>query len=117
MLYRIDIEKMEFRAYHGCYDLEQQVGNRFEVDLELTAELGRVAEDDDVGQAVNYLTVYETVRETMACKQRTIERVARNIIRAVRDRFPAVVGVRCRVAKVAPPLGGKVRRVSVTLED
>ena len=61
MQYRIDLEGMEFRAYHGCYDLERKVGNRFVVDLELTTELGRVA-------------------------------------------------------KMAPPLGGKVRSVSVTLE-
>ena len=32
---------MEFRALHGCYELERKVGNRFTVDLEgqtLTAE-------------------------------------------------------------------------------
>lgn len=116
MLYRIELEGMEFRAYHGCYDLERKVGNRFTVDLELTTELGRVAEDDDVGQAVNYLTVYETVREVMAVEQRTIERVSQNIIDRLCERFPAIVGVRCKVTKLAPPLGGKVRGVSVTLE-
>ena len=40
MLYDIELTRMEFRAYHGCYDLEQQVGNRFTVDLVITAELG-----------------------------------------------------------------------------
>ena len=57
MLYDIRLEGMEFRAYHGCYDLEQRVGNRFVVDMKITVELGRVAEDDDVRRAVNYLTV------------------------------------------------------------
>lgn len=115
MLYDIRLEGMEFRAFHGCYDLEQLVGNRFVVDMKITVALGRVAEDDDVTQAVNYLTVYEMVRETMAVKQRTIERVARNIIEAVRGRFPQIEAVECRVTKLAPPLGGKVERVSVTL--
>lgn len=115
MLYDIRLEGMEFRACHGCYDLEQRVGNRFVVDLKITVELGRVAEDDDVTQAVNYLTVYGLVRETMAVTQRTVERAACNIIGAVRERFPQVETVECRVAKIAPPLGGKVERVSVTL--
>ncbi|MCI5716860.1 MAG: dihydroneopterin aldolase [Alistipes sp.] len=115
MLYDIRLEGMEFRAYHGCYDLEQLVGNRFVVDMKITVDLGRVAGDDDVTKAVNYLTVYELVRETMAVKQRTIERVACNIIAAVRGRFPQIEAVECRVAKLAPPLGGKVDRVSVTL--
>lgn len=115
MLYDIRLEGMEFRAYHGCYDLEQRVGNRFVVDMKITVELGRVAEDDDVRRAVNYLTVYELVRAAMAVKQRTIERVACNIIASVRERFPQVEAVECRVTKLAPPLGGKVERVSVML--
>lgn len=107
---------MEFHAYHGCYDLEQQVGNRFCVELTLTTELGEVAAEDNVEKAVNYLDVYESVERQMRIKQRTIERVAMNIITAIRAEFPAVCGVRCTVAKMAPPLGGKVGRVSVTLE-
>lgn len=116
MEYRIVLDSMEFHAYHGCYELERRVGNRFAVDLEITAELGRVAEDDDVTQAVNYLTVYEIVREQMALTQHTVERVARNIIGAVRTRYPQIVRLRCSVAKLAPPLGGKVRSVRVVLE-
>ena len=116
MLYTIRLQDMEFRAYHGCYDLEREVGNRFNVQLAVTAELGEVADRDEVEIAVNYLAVYETVREQMAVKQRTIERVAQNIIRAVRGRFPQIVEMECTVAKLAPPLGGKVGRVSVTLK-
>ena len=116
MRYEIRLSDMEFHAYHGCYDLEQQVGNRFCVELTLTTELGEVAAEDNVEKAVNYLDVYESVERQMRIKQRTIERVAMNIITAIRAEFPAVCGVRCTVAKMAPPLGGKVGRVSVTLE-
>ena len=116
MLYTIRLQQMEFRAYHGCYDLEQQVGNRFIVELTITTPLGEVATEDAVEKAVNYLTVYETVREVMRIKCRTIERVAQNIISAVRELYPEIVEVECMVAKLAPPLGGKIGKVSVTLE-
>ena len=116
MLYTIDLQGMEFHAFHGCYDLEQRVGNRFEVTLSITTELGGIAAHDAVEEAVNYLTVYEIVRERMAVTQRTIERVATNIIEALHARFPAVRHVRCTVAKLAPPLGGKIARVSGTLD-
>lgn len=116
MEYTITLAGMEFRAFHGCYDLEQRVGNRFEVNLTVTAELGTVAEHDAVEEAVNYLTLYETVREVMARTQRTVERVTMNVIDAVYERFPQVRHVRCTVEKIAPPLGGKVRKVGVTLE-
>ena len=107
---------MEFRAYHGCYDLEQIVGNRFIVELTITTELGVVADEDAVEKAVNYLTVYEIIREVMRIKCRTIERVAQNIIGAVKEQFPQIVEMECSVAKLAPPLGGKIGRVSVTLK-
>lgn len=116
MEYRIILERMEFRALHGCYELERKVGNRFTVDLEIVTELGNVAAEDSVEQAVNYLTVYELVREQMRITQRTIERVSMNIIEALFASFPQIRHVKCRVSKLAPPLGGKLDRVSVVLE-
>ena len=116
MLYTIHLQEMEFRAFHGCYDLEQKVGNRFVVDMQITTELGCVADEDAVEKAVNYLTVYEITREVMRKTCRTIEAVAQNIIIAVKQRYPQIVEIECSVAKLAPPLGGKVGRVSVTLK-
>ena len=115
-MYTIELEGLEFRAFHGCYELERQTGSHFEVSLRITTELGTVAEDDDVTQAVNYLTVYEVVREEMRRTQHTIERVAQNIIDALHSRFPQICDLECRVTKIAPPLGGKVARVSVVLK-
>lgn len=116
-LYTINLEGMDFHAFHGCYELERLTGSHFEVSLRIVSPLGRVAEDDDVTQAVNYLTVYETVREQMAVTQHTIERVAQNIINALHGSFKQIVAVECTVTKIAPPLGGKVDRVSVTLKS
>ena len=116
MLYTIDLQGMEFHAFHGCYDLEQRVGNRFEVTLSITTELGGIAAHDAVEEAVNYLTVYEVVSLQMRITQRTIERVAMNIIEAVYASFRQVRHVKCTVSKLAPPLGGKLEKVSVVLE-
>ena len=116
MEYKILLTRMEFRAFHGCYDLEQQVGNRFAVDVEITAELGDAAREDDVRKTVNYLTAYEVVEMQMRITQHTIERVATNIIEAIYATFPQVRHVKCTVSKLAPPLGGKLEKVSVVLE-
>jgi len=116
MEYKILLTRMEFRAFHGCYDLEQQVGNRFAVDVEITAELGDAAREDDVRKTVNYLTAFEEVERQMKVTQRTIERAALNIIDGLYAAFPQIRHVKCSVAKLAPPLGGKIERVSVVLE-
>ena len=116
MIFTIRLENMEFRAGHGCYDLEQQVGNRFRVDVVISTPLGNLPQSDDVTQAVNYLTVYEIVERTMQRTQRTIEAAASNIIEAIKEEFPQIVEVECTVSKIAPPLGGKIDKVSVTLK-
>ena len=114
-MYTIELEGMDFHAFHGCYELEQQTGSHFEVSLRITTELGEVVSTDDVTKAVNYLTVYEVVREQMQRTQCTIECVAQNIIDALHLRFSQICETECRVTKLAPPLGGKVARVSVVL--
>ena len=114
-LYTIELEGMDFHAFHGCYPLERRTGCHFEVGLRIGVPLGNVAERDDVGATVNYLSVYETVRGQMSVPRHTIECVAGNIIAALKERFPQIETVECRVTKIAPPLGGKVARVSVTL--
>ncbi|EKC61531.1 dihydroneopterin aldolase [human gut metagenome] len=52
----------------------------------------------------------------MRVTQRTIERVSMNIMDALYARFPQIRHIRCTVSKLAPPLGGKLEKVSVVLE-
>ena len=114
-IYTIRLDGIYVRAFHGCYDLEQQVGNRFRVDITIRTPLCDLPATDDVTQAVNYLTVFEIVERTMQRTQRTIEAAASNVIAAIKEAFPQIVEVECTVAKIAPPLGGKIDKVSVTL--
>lgn len=115
MIYTITLEDMEFKAYHGCYELEKVVGNRFLVNLTLDAELDEAAREDNVAKTVNYLGVYSVVAECMNHKSDILENVALRIVEALYAAFPQLERVCITVSKLAPPLGGKVRKVSVTL--
>ena len=101
----IELEIMEFHACHGCYALEQVVGNRFLVNVTIEADLSKPARTDNVADTINYLTVFETVREQMKIPSHILEHVARRIIDAIRLRFPLCEKIRVKVSKLAPPLG------------
>ena len=116
MLATLTLEEMEFRAGHGCYDMDKIVGNRFTVNLSITAEIGDAARNDDIAGTVNYLNVYHEVEKQMAATSDIIENVAVRIIDAVYDNFEGIKHVKVTVSKLAPPLGGKIKRVSATLE-
>ena len=111
----IEIENMEFYAFHGCYDTEKRVGNRFLVSLWLNADLDRPAAGDRVADTINYLDVYETVAAEMAVVSNILEHVAARIVEAVYARFPQLGKVTVKVSKLSPPLGGPVAKASVVL--
>lgn len=112
----IELNDMEFRAGHGCFPLERKVGGRFVVDLRVEAEIGDAAARDDVEATIDYLRLYEVVAAQMAIPSNIIESVAERIAAAIRERFGAqILSVEVSVAKLAPPLGGKVGSVRATI--
>lgn len=111
----IEIENMEFYAFHGCYDTEKRVGNHFLVSLRLETDLDAAAATDRIAETVNYLEVYQTVAAEMAVVSNLLEHVAGRIIEAVYARFPQVRKATVKVSKLTPPLGGPVGKSSVTL--
>lgn len=115
LLATIELEEMEFYARHGCYDLEKRVGNRFRVDLSITYDAARAAKGDDVASSVNYLDVYNLVRRQMDIPSNILENVAKRIADELKSAFPAIESLRVKVSKIAPPLGGKTGKVSVTV--
>ena len=116
MLFTIKLNQMEFKAYHGCYELEKKVGNRFEVNVEFDARLEGAARADNVTKTVNYVTVYNIVQEQMLQASDIVENVALRIAETLKKEFKLIERVRVSVAKLAPPIGGKVRDVAVVIE-
>ena len=111
----IELENMEFRAFHGCYDLEKVVGSRFRVDVAIEAEIGDAAAHDSLKGTVNYARVYEVIHAQMMIPSDIIENVALRIIDAIREKFPETLRVTAKVAKIAPPIAGKIGQVSVSI--
>lgn len=112
----IQLENMEFYAYHGCFAEEQVVGNRFLVDVTVDIDTTNAQHTDRIDDTVNYQHVYNVVNAEMQVKSRLLEHVAERIAAAIHGSFPQVKSVRVKVSKMNPPLGGSIERVSVTLD-
>ncbi len=115
----IEIEGMEFFAYHGCFREERVIGTRFMVDISIEADTVEAENTDDLKHTVNYQAVYKLIKAEMAEKSHLLEHVGRRIIRAIREHHPEAGTIRVKIMKLNPALaeGGKVHHVSVTLED
>jgi len=58
---KITLEGLEFFAYHGYYDEEQKIGNKYSVDLTVYADLSEAAAEDKLSKTINYETLYNLV--------------------------------------------------------
>lgn len=114
---QIALEGMEFFAFHGFYDEEQKIGNKYGVDLYIDTDLRRAAESDDLHQTVNYEVLYKLVLAEMKAPARLLEHLGHRIIDKVYDKFPFVALVKVQVYKYNPPLGGICKWAKVSLEE
>lgn len=110
----IEIEQMEFYAFHGCYKQEQIVGNRFLVDLVFETDIEKASKSDKIDHTISYLDVYQVVKEQMAIHSDILEHVGDRILTAIKNNFPSIVKATVKVTKCNPPLGGAIRGVSVS---
>jgi len=114
---KIQLENMEFYAYHGCFKEEQIIGTRFIVDLEIETDTTKAEVSDHLTDTLNYQAIYQAVRREMDEKSHLLEHVARRIINAVTSGFPGINHIRVKVSKLNPPVGGKMHQVSMVLEQ
>jgi len=61
----IELEGMEFKAYHGCLEQEKVRGNSFTVDFRGELDLSAAAESDNLNDTLNYGEIYDLVAEEM----------------------------------------------------
>ncbi len=111
----IEIEEMEFYAYHGHYEEERIVGNRFVLDLVIEGDCDTAAKSDSIKDALNYQTAYKVIREQMKQKSHLLENIAQRILDALFENIKNIKKASIKVRKMNPPMGGQIKSVSVTL--
>lgn len=114
-LTEISVEGMDFYAYHGCFKEETLIGTNFTVDISLKADTQKAESQDCLEGTLNYVEVYQKVKAQMMIPSKLIEHVAARIRDSVMKDFPQVCWIKVKVAKLNPPIGEKIREVSVVL--
>ncbi|WP_448528047.1 dihydroneopterin aldolase [Raineya sp.] len=112
----ISLEEMEFFAYHGFYEEEQKIGNKYSVDVHIEANVSRAVYSDKLADTLNYEAVYQIVAEEMQKPTRLLEHLAQRIIDSILQKFSMAEKVSVSVSKFNPPVGGVCRKAKVFLQ-
>jgi dihydroneopterin aldolase len=114
---KIQIEGIKIYAYHGCKDEEASVGGNYQVDVSIEADLSKPAQSDKLSDTIDYVKVYEIVRNEMSKRSKLIEHVAKRIIDALKKNLQGIKYAEVKVTKLNPPINGVVENVSVILSE
>ena len=111
----IEIEGMQFYAFHGHFEAERVVGNNFQVDLHFKTDCSKAAMSDNLNDTVNYQKVYDIVKKEMETPSHLLEHVAQRILDSLFLAFPEISDTKVKISKLNPPMGGEIEKVSITL--
>jgi dihydroneopterin aldolase len=104
---RIHLKNMAFYGYHGHHPEENALGQRFLVDLVLTADAAEAARADHLAATVDYVRVYELCRKVVEQERvKLLETLAARIMDAILRECPRVNRVEIMIRKPAAPIPG-----------
>lgn len=107
-LLKLSIKNAVFYAYHGVKAEEQDLGGKYEVDLDLYYDAQKAIINDSVKFAINYEDALLCAEEIILNENyHLIETVTSEIANSLFDKFPILQKVTVKVRK----LGAPIRRV------
>jgi len=110
----IRIKNASFYAYHGVASDEQNLGGKFEVDLEIRGDFSKAKKSDSLKDTINYESVYSFLQSSVTNKKYyLLETLANNIVEGLIREFPIIKSVSVVVRKWHPPVKGVVDYVEV----
>lgn len=111
--YRISLENIVLYGHHGATESERELGQRFEIDVEIIADLSEAVASDSMKKTVNYEKVFRLVEsEVVHEKYHLLESLADKIARDVLEEFSALQAV-VRIRKPSVPIAGSIDHVEV----
>ena len=111
----IQIEGMEFYAFHGHFKEEQIVGNKFIIDLEIETDLEAAGLSDRLEDATDYVVACGVVKQEMEKKSKLLEHIGRRILDSLFLNLKGIKRAKVKIRKMNPPVGAKVGSVSVVM--
>ena len=103
---KIRLKNIIFYAHHGYYKAEREMGQKFEIDIEVSCDLSHSAETDDLNKTIDYAKIYSIAQETFSnYKFKLLETVA-EIMATEILKLEGVLDIKINVRKPHVPMNG-----------
>jgi dihydroneopterin aldolase len=114
MLTSIKITGLQTYGYHGLFEEERTLGQKFSFDISATLREVRTHLSDDLDSSVRYdAVVDEAVQIAASDKFQTLEALGETIAAGLLRRFTIMESITVAVAKSSPPIAHSIEQVGV----
>ena len=112
---KIRLNNVQIYAYHGLLPEEKQLGQKFQIDVELSADFNKACISDDIADTVNYERILEIINLTFKnFNKNLIESVANKIAEKILL-LDKVIDVLIKIRKPSVPINGICDSVEVII--
>jgi len=107
-MFTICIHDLQFISFHGCFEEEKILGNKFTVNLEAETNDNKV---EYINDTVNYVDLFKIIKKYMDIPTKLLETVMQHIVLEIFTDYPSIDRIVLSITKNHPPikdLNGKV---------
>lgn len=105
----IRIKNATFFAYHGALQEEQNIGGKFEVDVDMFTDFSEAAREDNLHKTIDYRLVYKEINKTLLdSNYYLIETISHKIADDLLKNHSQIKKITVRVRKNSVPIGGVI---------
>lgn len=112
----IELQGMQFIAFHGVLPEERHDGNLFMVDFKCRYDISKAMESDELEDTLDYGQIYSDVAAEMVIPSNLLEHVAGRIARRIGKSHPEIISFTLTVSKQNPPVNGRAEWSKVSVE-
>jgi len=110
----IELNQVKLHGFHGIYEGEKLTGSNYEINVRVAYEEGDTT-FDDLKNTINYVAILEIVKQRMRMATGLLEKVADEIIREIRLRYPFTTEISFTIYKLDAPVENFEGKIGVTL--
>lgn len=109
----VHLHHLLFHSYHGLYDGEERIGNDFEVNLDVTYDVGG-KDLDNLKYLISYEDLYKIVQKRMGVPTPLLEELANGIMHKIKHQYARVESIRISIFKLKAPIANFQGKVGVS---
>ena len=114
---KIVLRDLRFYAYHGVYEEERLTGNHFTIDIDIESPIEAAAMTDEIGETINYETVYLICQSVMRRPTKLLETLVVEIMEGLKHQFLNMTEVRIKLSKANPIPGERMASAAIEITE